>query len=720
MASLTKSDRHILSVTTYNMLLLVLLFVWGCSATYKIGVGKSDITGPVVEVNFMGYAYLSQVGTGLRQRLFARAFIVGDVDDANNCFVYVNLDTACGDTAVRYGILDALAALGSEYAVYGQQNVAVVGTHQHSGPGAWMNYLLPQVTSLGFDQQSYEAIVTGAVAAIRQAHESLTEGSLAVATTNVTDANINRSLYAYLNNPAAERARYTSSTDETMTMLRFRRASDGLDVGVLVWFAVHGTSAYENNTHVTADNKGVAEYLFEKAMADAASAADGFVAAFTQSSVGDSSPNVLGAWCDDGSPCSFENSTCDGVAGSCHGRGPAFRALDLGITSCYEIGRRQFAPALQLYETFDSVATALTDPSVRAFHFFHQMDGFTFALPNGTEVATCAAALGYSFAAGTTDGPGPFDFTQADSGVADANPLWAVVSDLLETPTAAQVACQAPKPILLDVGQMTEPYAWAPNIVDVQLLRVGQLIVIVSPSEVTTMSGRRWKDAIRTAAVEQGVVAADVDPIVVVSSPANTYAHYVATPEEYAIQRYEGASTLYGPWQLPAYINLTVSNIGYLVAGAGSPAEGTYPPDNRNVSLDFIAGVVYDSPPLGYAFGDVLVQPASSYAAGEVVNATFVGANPRNNLRLGETFAAVEQAVADVWTVVMDDWDWYLEYTWAQTDVLLGSSQVVVSWETQDPAPGVYRMHYYGDWKDVLGTVTSFESVSTNFTISGT
>lgn len=45
--------------------------------------------------------------------------------------------------------------------MYGQSNVAVTGTHAHSGPGAWLNYLLPQITSLGFDKQSYQAIVDG-------------------------------------------------------------------------------------------------------------------------------------------------------------------------------------------------------------------------------------------------------------------------------------------------------------------------------------------------------------------------------------------------------------------------------------------------------------------------------------------------------------------------------------------------------------------------------
>ena len=155
---------------------------------------------------------------------------------------YLNVDTACGDTAIRNGILSSLAALGSNYSVYGHQNVAVAGTHQHSGPGGFYNYLLPQVTSIGMRQQSVQAIVTGSVLAVQRAHESLSPGYLAVAS-----ANINRSLYAYLANPESERAQYTDDVEKTMTMLRFHRAQDGNNIGVLTWFPVHGTSMLENN-----------------------------------------------------------------------------------------------------------------------------------------------------------------------------------------------------------------------------------------------------------------------------------------------------------------------------------------------------------------------------------------------------------------------------------------------------------------------------------------
>lgn len=572
------------------------------------------------------------------------------------------------------------------------------------------------------DPQSLNAIVDGAVLSIQRAHESLTTGFLDVGTVNITDGNLSRSLYAYLNNPEEERALYDTSTDQTLTMLRFQRASDSLNMGVLTWYPVHGTSMYGNNTHVAGDNKGVAAYLLEQAMASDSSAADGFVAGFSQANVGDTTPNVLGAWCDDGSGdmCSLENSTCaNGRSQDCHGRGPLFANVDLGVSSCYEMGRRQFQGALDLYNSFDTASTPIVGTTVKSYHFFNNMSYFEFDLPNGTTVNTCPAALGQSFAAGTTDWPGAFDFVQGDSGQPD-DPLWDAVAFLIKDPGPEQRACQAPKPILLDVGEIYEPYAWTPDIIDVQSFRAGQFFIIVSPSEATTMAGRRWRNAVKEEA--EATFMNDTEPIVVLGGPANTYAHYVTTIEEYQIQRYEGASTLYGQYELNAYINMSISNLHYLAPGAtDSPASGPFPPDNRDASYDFIAGVVFDGHPIGSPFGNVITQPNASYSVGSVVNVTFQGANPRNNLRLEGTFAAVEQLGSDssTWTQVRDDSDWFLVYTWERTDTILGYSQVIISWETETYAePGTYRVRYYGDQKDIGGAITAFNGTSDEFVLA--
>ena len=123
--------------------------------------------------------------------------------------------------------------------------------------------------------------------------------------------------------------------------------------------------------------------------------------------------------------------------------------------------------------------------------------------------------MGDSFAAGTTDGRGAFNFKQGncfssvhltclssgctaclgDNGTGYA--FWNLVRDFLATPSKEQIECQRPKPILLDTGDMTFPYQWEPSIVPVQILRIGQLFILAVPGEFTTMSGRRLRNSVK-------------------------------------------------------------------------------------------------------------------------------------------------------------------------------------------------------------------------------
>ncbi|EKJ67415.1 hypothetical protein FPSE_12400 [Fusarium pseudograminearum CS3096] len=697
---------------------------------HYLGVGKADITGPVVELNLMGYAELSQTGTGLRQRIYSRAFIIGNPDKPKERIIYVVLDAQSGDTAVRRGILEGIEALGSDYAVYTADNVAITGTHSHSGPAGWNNYLMPQISALGLNQQSYQAIVDGAVLSIKRAHESLSKGRLSVGKIRIDDVNINRSLYAYQQNPASERQKYKDEVDKELTMLMFTREEDKKVTGVLTWHSVHGTSLHMNNTLVAGDNKGVSAYLLEKAVRGTDGAADDFVAGFSQAAVADTTPNIEGAWCEDGSgkQCDFKDSTCGGKTETCHGRGPFWGLDDGGTKSCWEIGRRVYEQAFKLYDQMkDGSGDAVSGNSVVGYHSFHDMSDYSFVLPNGKTAKTCSAAFGYSFAAGTTDGPGYFDFKQGDSGSPDASPLWAIVSKFLRNPTKEQVECQSPKPILIDAGEITLPYAWAPNIVDIQMLRVGNFFIIVSAPELTTMSSRRWRESISNEIQGRGGLGDGVKPIVVAGGPGNTYAHYVTTPEEYDAQRYEGGSTVHGRHSLDAYINLTSTYVGYLLGedGAKKPPTGPAAPDNRKNSLSLVTGVVYDNPKTGTKFGNIVKDVSKSkFKIGETITATFVGANPRNNLHLESTYAAVEKKDGSKWTQVRSDEDWDLVFEWKRLDGLLGSSEVQISWETgwqdaKDVKAGTYRLSYNGDSKAPLtGKITGFTGKSGEFEIA--
>lgn len=68
-----------------------------------------------------------------------------------------------------------------------------------------------QITSLGFEPQTFEAIVDGIVESVKRAHVNMRSGRLYINTGNLLDASVNRSPTAYQNNPASERAMCVSA-----------------------------------------------------------------------------------------------------------------------------------------------------------------------------------------------------------------------------------------------------------------------------------------------------------------------------------------------------------------------------------------------------------------------------------------------------------------------------------------------------------------------------
>ncbi|KAK0446984.1 Neutral/alkaline nonlysosomal ceramidase [Desarmillaria tabescens] len=693
------------------------------AAQYLLGLGVADITGPIVETNMMGYASLAQTDTGLHMRQFSRVFIVADASDPSSRILFINSDIAMGDSGVRRSIVAELSSLYP--GVYTNENIALIGTHQHSGVGGYLENLLPQITSLGYVPQTAEAIVSGTVLAAQRAHNSLAPGSLSLGNTTILDANTNRSPSAYLNNPAEERARYEYDQDKDMTLLRFDDES-GTARGFLSFFAVHGTSIYENNT----------------SQPDAMPGNTSFVAGFTQANVGDTSPNTLGAFCEspgkdyDGLACDFDHSTCGGTVQDCHGRGPGFRVSD--FESNRIIGEKQFEGARTIMEG----SLAPVSGAVRSVHVYMNMANHTFTLPNGTTVQTCPAAMGFSFAGGTTDGPGAFDFVQGDNSSNTQNPFWEIVKGVVTPlPSQAQIACQNPKPILLNTGLRAYTIRMVPQLsrhsdasrwefcdahharqenspathVNLKLLL---LILYYITGELTTMAGRRIREAIRAELISSGILGSNA--YVVLAGPANTYAHYVTTREEYGAQRYEGASTIFGQYTLEAYIDKYTSLVPFLgQSPSGTPASDAAPAEQTSKAISLQTGVVFDAAPIGKHFGDVLTDVKASYAVGDTVTAQFVGANPRNNLRLGSTFLTVDRQVSGQWVSVKSDSHPSTTLKWNRTSTILGTSTVDISWTIESGTPaGTYRIVYYGDSKPLIGSISSFSGISSAFTVS--
>lgn len=103
------------------------------------------------------------------------------------------------------------------------------------------------------------------------------------------------------------------------------------------------------------------------------------------------------------------------------------------------------------------------------------------------------------------------------------------------------------------MGDIHIPYDWAPSVVETQILRIGNLYLVGMPGEPTTMAGRRMRKAVKDRILALSNPE-DPEPHVIIAALSNVYTHYITTFEEYQVQRYEGASMIYGPHTFDAYM----------------------------------------------------------------------------------------------------------------------------------------------------------------------
>ena len=433
---------------------------------------------------------------------------------------------------------------------------------------------------------------------------------------------------------------------------------------------MHGVSLPLTNKLVSGDNKGLAAYLFERRMGTTYLQPREFVAGFEQSNSGDISPYDPDAATEGGTDGFQRNS---------------------------ESAALQFGKAWELYS--DKQATVLRGP-VAAAHRFEDLAYKAVAAPYaapGTRI--CNGVLGVSFAAGTKNGrPFPIFPEHAVYGK-----TWLPITLLPQ-----EQACHAEKVLLLPTG-FVEPEPWTARVAPFQIIRIGELAVVATPFEITTMAGRRLKEQVLRSLAPSGV------RFVALSALANEYLHYVTTREEYAVQSYEGGATLFGPDSLAAYSDIFHELTVDLATGRARE-PGPLPRDLTNEQVVLPHDVLFDAPPEGSAFGDVKEQPRPYYHRGELVQAAFWGAHPNNSLAPNRSYLTVEQWSGNAWEIRLRDWDPQTRMHWERSG--LAASLLRTDWQIDsDQAPGLYRicqtgaakMPFTGDLKPYTGCSQTFQ-----------
>ncbi|MFP8902971.1 neutral/alkaline non-lysosomal ceramidase N-terminal domain-containing protein [Streptomyces atacamensis] len=647
------------------------------AGSYLVGRGIADATGEVAEVGMMGYGRTDQQAQGLHNRLRARAFVIADRapdGSAGERVALVVVDSPMIFSSVHQAVL---RALDERYGgLYNARNTMITATHTHAGPGGYSHHLLYNITTLGFHAKTFDAVVRGITEAVGRAHADLAPAELSLSRGELRGASVNRSRAAFDRNPADVKAHFPNATDPLTTLLRIER--QGRLVGAVNWFATHCTSMSGDNRLVSADNKGYAAYHWEREVAGAdylAGDAPEVIAAFAQTNAGDMSPNLDLE--PPTTPEDFERTRANGLRQ-------------------YEAAARQLErPGTRLSGGVDSrlVYVDLSDVTVEP-----EFTG------DGRTHRTAKPAVGAAMAAGSTeDGPAFPGFSEGE------NPFWDAVShSVLYTVSPELRDAHAPKAIAVPIGEMNRIYPWVQEIVPVQLVRIGRLHLIGVPGEVTIAAGLRLR---RTVAEVTGAGLDDV----LVAGYANSYFHYLTTPEEYDAQHYEGGSTLFGRWQLPAVQQVSAELARAMRDGRTLPA-GPEPPDLSAAPLALQPPIVLDAPQIGRSFGDVLTQPRESYRSGERVTAVFAGAHPGNDLHRGSTYLRVERYEGGVWRTVADDGDWSTAFRWERDGI--AASKVTVTWDVPAGAePGRYRVRYHGDAKPLVGGARSFSGTTRTFTV---
>lgn len=633
----------------------------------SVGRGISDITGEAADCGMLGYGKTEQRTAGIHLRLRSRAFVFAAPADGARVLVVVAELPLPTQNVTDEVIRRLMKSYGNTYTA---QNTVITTTHTHSGPGGYCGHLLYNLSTSGFRPATFAAIVDGIVESVQHAHADLAPAQVTLSHGELRGASINRSPAAFDRNPASDREHFPGRIDPHTTLVQLNRGDK--TVGTIHFFPTHGTSMTNRNLLISSDNKGFAAYHWERTIrgADYLAGQPDFIAAFAQTNPGDMSPHIEG-------PVAY---------------GPS-RARD-ELENTRHIGLSQFSDALAQLDTGTPIGTDvdsrltyvdLSNVSVRGEY-----------TPDGREHRTGRPMIAAAMFAGTDEGEGFSGFHQG------RNPFWDKLSRGIYRIAGKLRAAQEPKGMVIPAHALNRLQPFIQEIVPVQLLRIGRLYLISIPGEPTIVSGLRLR---RTVA---SIVGADLDDVLCMGY-CNAYIHYVTTPEEYLEQRYEGGSTLFGRWELPALMQ-TVAGLAEAMRD-GRPVPHTAGPRSRRPP-----SWLRTAPADTGSFGAIVAAPAAIYHAGESVETVFASASPSNDVHRNRTFLEVVRLAGDRWVRVADDGDWSTTFEWQREG--RSGSHVRIRWDIpDDAAPGHYRIVHHGMARDSYGRLEPFQATTHEFAV---
>lgn len=704
------------------------------NSSMMVGVGKADITGPITKIS-TGYNSLGDLISGLTTRLYARAFIAQE--KGGKPVVYCSAELVHMTESIKPAVIKELNARGLTQ--YTEENVMLSATHCHSSTSNTSWYALYDLINgvPGYDDDSYKIIVQGIANAIEEADKDLAPGKIVLSYGQTDIESANRSISAAQWNVNYKDYGYSKLTDieqalknpnKEMQVLRFMHGND--DIGMLSFFASHGTSNGMDNRLLASDHKGYACLFVESAMGG------NYVAANCQTASGDISPNL-------------PDPKAEAITDAFLRPADRFKNLDVIENQVYA-GQQEADAMLRLLKGGSGVTTIELSGPISVNYSTADFSNISvdekyigeYHMPydDVANAKTTEPCIGAGLIAGDEEGAPVDNATEGtvrhnyyldDNGnvqiekvnFADTislyglenlmGPIWPTAMKLLQSDSYDDA--QMEKVVCLAVGKLMQKNQ------PLQLIRIGQLAIAGVSFEITNEQGYRT-----VAQLEDTLSAIGVEKVIL-STHSNAYSQYVTTREEFAAQHYEGATNLFGPWTGPAVTQELDRLAQDMVKGVASDKG----PGLRN-SAPLLLIPTYTSILSPSADknnpGKLVTDTEKSYTNNNWVYATFESANPRHvaKLQLADpdaltdyTYMEVQKYVDGKWVTIKTDID---PYTTISFDTKANTA--TVGWLLRGVEDGTYRLVYNyitktGDGSLLSGLISRLDT-NTNSYVEGT
>jgi len=560
-----------------------------------IGTGKADITAFKEGAGMLGYAIAPHIQTGIETPLFARSFYFEEKESGQKA-ILVNCELAFITPSLKEGVVKLLEDDYPHLKIT-DGNLMLCATHTHCAPSGYSFEGLYNMNSPGFIPEKYEKIVGGIVESILAAEASKKPGIIQMGkSTFAPDIPVafNRTVNSYNQNPEVTKYSFEDrhlAVDREMTLLQFRD-SEGKETGSINWFAVHTTNLPNTFLKLCSDNKGFAATYLEE---EKRKSSPGYLAAFSQGACGDVSARYKynpdlpfqrgkyeGMYPDDLESSKYNGSLQYNKALEIIREIP--KDMDMGSTLDHilihlDFGQISVAPAFAMGKE-----NAHTSPACMGVSFLEgsKMDGPGMHQAIGVLAKGLSAAVkGYEKSkAAVVNG----DFSKDINWKYEAQGAKRIA---LETGARKLFGTKNIKNFIIpgfaddlirnmktfdSRGALSE-FSWTPQILPIQIIRLGSIAICGFPFEITTVSSWRLRKTL-----SEVFAGSDIQEIILCPY-ANAYSGYITTYEEYQVQDYEAGHCVFGQWALGALqqeftklANLLLLPSSQRVTGYGSSA----------------------------------------------------------------------------------------------------------------------------------------------------